>query len=120
MSVTYDRRRAEGICTACGFRLARPGRTKCLACAEAESVYHRERYWRGRQKTDLRGPVPKYRFRLYSGETEIFAGTVTELKREYGGTGPMWHHYADAGVRFRGIYKITKEPIQKSAESAEE
>ena len=119
MNVTYKRRRAEGICTACGFRKARPGMAKCIACAAAESEYQKERYWRGRERTDLRGPRPRYLFRLYSGSTEIFSGTIKDLQREYGGTGPMWHHYADVGVMYRRTYRVVKEPIGKENRTEE-
>ena len=115
---TYEYRKAHGICTRCGRVPARPGRIMCQACAVEESDVRREKYHAAHPGPSRAGRSPMYIFTLTADDgTVFFRGLARDFIIQHGGSSAKLCHYAALGIRYNGIYRVTREPITKEGDN---
>ena len=82
IKAVYYKRKEAGICTRCGKRKAREGKTTCPICAEKDAEYHRIRYASAEHNVDIpRSERPDHGLCYICG-TPIESGTICETCRE--------------------------------------
>lgn len=108
---TYQYRKQHNLCVACGKVPPRPGKTKCLDCSVAQAIYHRDRYYAGRDRKDRRGKRPVFLFTVYDEEGPLFSGTSREIVKKLGGNSAKLNHYVAKGMMYGG-YHVERERIK--------